>query len=73
MKWGGKPVKFFWGFAEMKNSNKSVWEDHVTKIDRLMGQIFPICILISIICILSVRNLVGLGNPQVPLPGLPDL
>jgi hypothetical protein len=73
MKWGGGPVKFFWGFAEMNNSNKSVWDAHVIKIDRLVGQIFPMCILISIICILSVRNLAGLGNAPVPLPGLPDL
>ena len=73
MKWGGGPVKFFWGYAEMSNSNKSGWETHVTKVDRLMGQIFPVCVVISIACILFARNLVGLGDAPVQLPGLPDL
>jgi hypothetical protein len=66
-------VKFFWGWAEMNNSNKSMWEAHVIRIDRLVGQIFPVCIVISVACILSVRNLVGLGDAPQPLPGLPDL
>ena len=72
LKWGGGPVSMFWGLAEMNNSNKSVWEVHVMKLDRLIGQILPICILASIVSILSVRDLAGLGNPPVSTLGLPD-
>ncbi len=65
-------MKLFWGLAEMNNRNKSAWEAHVHKVDRMIGQIIPVCIVASIACILSVRNLAGLGDPPMPLPGLPD-
>jgi hypothetical protein len=72
MKWGGGPVKFFWGFAEMSNGNKPKWDAHVVKLDKIIGQALPFTIVISIVCILCVRNLVGLGNPPFPIPGIPD-
>ena len=72
LKWGGGPVSMFWGLAEMNNGNKSGWETHVKYLDQIVGQILPVCILASIACILSVRNLAGLGSPPSPLPGLPD-
>ncbi len=72
LKWGGGPVKFLWGFAEMSNSTKSAWEAHVVRIDKPVSQIFPVTILISVTCILFVRNLAGLGEVPLPLPGLPD-
>ena len=65
-------MPIFWGLAEMSNSNKSVWELHVIKVDKLIGQILPICIIASILSILSVRDLAGLGNAPMPLPGIPD-
>ena len=73
LKWGGGPVKLFWNLAEMNNGNKSAWETHVHKVDRVLGQILTSSIIVSIACILSVHNLAGLGNPPMPLPGLPDL
>ncbi len=72
MKWGGGPVKFFWGYAEMNNVNKAAWEKYVIRLDKLIGQIFPVCIVASIACILFVRNLAGLGDVPFPVPGIPD-
>ena len=72
LKWGGGPVPIFWGLAQMNNGNKSAWEAHVIRVDKIVGRVLPICIVISIACILSVCNLAGLGSPPLPLPGLPD-
>ena len=62
-------MPIFGGVAEMNNSNKSVWELHVMKVDKLIGQILPICIIASIASILSVRDLAGLGNAWSVLDG----
>ena len=72
LKWGGGPVAIFGGLAEMNNTNKSTWELHVMTVDKLIGQILPICIIASIASILYVRDLAGLGKATMPLPGIPD-
>jgi hypothetical protein len=73
LKWGGGPVKFFWGLAEMNHDTKSGWEAHVIRVDKIVSTILPPCIVISIACILSIRDLAGLGSAALPLPGIPDL
>jgi hypothetical protein len=72
LKWGGGPIIFFWGFRQMTNGNKAAWEAHVLRVDKIVGRVLPLCIVISVACILSVRNLAGLGTVVIPLPGLLD-